>query len=556
MLPKPNFLIAAALLMTAGVPHAARAQAGWRTEVVGKKVVLTPPDLAAGEFYQVTVYPRVPLAGSPITDFLDAVAGRRVAALGRPTGGAKPAQTAGRTGATASRTFVTPQGAARGAIFIALAMDGENARIIEVVSSSDALPRYQAQADAITREMIKQEKAAALASGRGLKAEKLPTPPQGMTPGGKIVPGIYAGNSLYGDEIQESLRLYLYASGEYQLCNGKGEEVEFGSGDYHYDPVTGKMTIGNTFSLSNNDSDPNDETCLYGRAVDGKPFLYARTDEGFHYMTRVLRYAGPPDRPSPRQAAAAKAAQEAEAARYKCVTAPGRGVPDAKVAGIIHNVTVNPGMGFSVTEDLFLLLKDGAVHRGLRVPPDQLDVPLSRRTEPQTWGRWRRQGPQILVAWPDAPGRFVPLKGEPAIPARPGERLSGRFGAGESSGGMGFGGSYRLWGVTFTSAGRFLKDGRGGSSSGSLGATMNGFSADTMYDDEGASTSVVSPGAVVAAGTRKPGGHRGGTYSLSGYVLTLRYDDGRVVRLPFFFESATRDLIFFEGASMNLGDGK
>jgi len=473
MLPKPNFLIAAALLMTAGVPHAARAQAGWRTEVVGKKVVLTPPDLAAGEFYQVTVYPRVPLAGSPITDFLDAVAGRRVAALGRPTGGAKPAQTAGRTGATASRTFVTPQGAARGAIFIALAMDGENARIIEVVSSSDALPRYQAQADAITREMIKQEKAAALASGRGLKAEKLPTPPQGMTPGGKIVPGIYAGNSLYGDEIQESLRLYLYASGEYQLCNGKGEEVEFGSGDYHYDPVTGKMTIGNTFSLSNNDSDPNDETCLYGRAVDGKPFLYARTDEGFHYMTRVL-----------------------------------------------------------------------------------LDVPLSRRTEPQTWGRWRRQGPQILVAWPDAPGRFVPLKGEPAIPARPGERLSGRFGAGESSGGMGFGGSYRLWGVTFTSAGRFLKDGRGGSSSGSLGATMNGFSADTMYDDEGASTSVVSPGAVVAAGTRKPGGHRGGTYSLSGYVLTLRYDDGRVVRLPFFFESATRDLIFFEGASMNLGDGK
>lgn len=550
-------LTVSTLLMTAGAPRAARAQAaGWRTEVVGKDAVLMPPGLAAGEFYQITIHPRVPMAGALITDFVDGFADRRAAALGKPFGTPKPAKATSHTVAAASRTLVAPSGAARAVIFVALAMDGENARVIEVAASANTLPRYQAQADAITREMIKQEKAAALASGRGLKAEKMPTPPQGMTPGGKVMLGIYAGNSTFGGKIENRFRLRLFASGEFQMCNGEDKQLEFGADTYRYDPITGKMEVGNLFALNNDRFDPNEAFCLYGRGADGKPYIHASENCGFVYRTTVLRYVGPPDRPSPRQQKAAKAAQEAEAARYKFVTPPGRGVPASQVAGIFHHLSVRPGMGFSTSDETYLLLQDGTVHDGLPVPPDELDVSLSRRREPEKWGHWRRQGATVLAAWPDQPNHFAPLRGEMAVPARPGERLSGRYGAGQTSGDFVTGGSYSVWGVMFTPEGRFLKDGYGGSSSGSLGATMSGFSADTMYDDEGSSTSVVSPGAVAGVSRKKPGGHRGGTYSVSGYALTLRYDDGRVARLPFFFESAKRDQICFEGATLALDDGK
>ena len=113
-----------------------------------------------------------------------------------------------------------------------------------------------------------------------------------------------------------------------------------------------------------------------------------------------------------------------------------------------------------------------------------------------------------------------------------------------------------MWGVTFTRDGRFVKDNRGGSSSGSLGTTMNDFSVNSTYDDDGSVTSFSSPGAVGYAKNKKRGSSRAGTYTINGYTLTLHYDSGKTAQLPFFFEDAKRDQVYFEGALLAHDDGK
>ena len=560
LLPAATLLFSVAPIALPPAAFAQTGPSGWKTEAVGKNAVMTPPDLAPGEFYQIVVFPRQSQGKALITDFLDAFSNKDVAGRGKVQAQPPPASAKDHTFATAVRGFVTPQGAVRIALYMAFCVDGDNARVVGILSSAqgDLLTRYQEQQVAVIQYVVTKEKTDAEASGRGLALEKLPTTPEGMTPGGKIVPGIYAGNAVYSDDgkIRDRYRLYLYASGEFLLCDAAGEKVEFGDGDYFYDSITGKMAIGRTFHLNNSSYKPDEDFCLYGHGADGKPYIHASSYRGFGWQTTILRYVGPLDRPSPKQAEAQQAAQEAEAKRYKFVTAPGKGVHLAQIAGVLYHQTLKQGDGVSSKSETYLLLKDGTIHDGLPVAPDELDVSLSRRREPEKWGRWRKQGSVYAAAWPDQPNHFEPLQGEMALPAQRGERLAGRFGTGSTSGSMVFGGGWNLWGVTFSPGDRFLKDRQGGYSSGSLGQTMNGFSADTAYDDEGSSTLAISPGVSVSASSKKPGGHRGGTYSLSGYTLTLRYEDGRVARLPFFFTSAKRSGIYFEGTNMTHDDGK
>lgn len=562
----PLLLPAATLLFSVApiaLPPAALAEtgpSGWKTVAVGKNAVMTPLDLAPGEFYQITVYPRQPLGGAAITDFLDAFVGKDMAGRGKVQGEVIPAAATNHTVASAARVFVTPQGALRGAMYNAVSIDGENVRVISIASSvtGDILTRYQAQVTAVIKYVVEKEKTDAQESGRGqMPQEDLPPTPAGMTPGGKVVPGIYAGNAVYQGEIRRRFRLYVYASGEFSMCDANGVEIYvYGAGNYDYDAITGKMDLGHltAFSLYNSRLGADDAFCLYGRGTDGKPYIHSEENLGFGRQTTILHYIGPPNRPSPKQAEAQKAAAAAEAKRYKFVTAPGKGVPPAQIVGVMHKYVfqaIGPGR-----MDVYLLLKDGTIHDGLPVPPDELDVAQSRRREPENWGRWRRQGADYLAAWPDHPGKFEQIRGQVVVPARPGERITGRFSTGATSGSTVFGGSWSIWGVTFSPDGRFLKDRQGGSSSGSLGSTLNDFSVDTTYGDDGATTSFSSPGAVGHASSKKPGGHRGGTYSLSGYTLTLRYDDGRVAHLPFFFTSAKRNGIYFEGTNMTLDSSK
>ena len=75
----------------------------------------------------------------------------------------------------------------------------------------------------------------------------------------------------------------------------------------------------------------------------------------------------------------------------------------------------------------------------------------------------------------------------------------------------------------------------------------------TVYDDEGSATSASTP-TFSGTGTRKRArrGDRTGTYELDGYTLTLRYDNGRVVRHAFAVDAGAKGTsIWFEGSLMD-----
>jgi hypothetical protein len=207
--------------------------------------------------------------------------------------------------------------------------------------------------------------------------------------------------------------------------------------------------------------------------------------------------------------------------------------------------------GISGEMEVYILLKDGTVYDGMPVPPDEMDVSLSRRKEPQKWGKWRRDGKKFMVAWADRPNHYEPLEAEPSLPARRGERLDGSWSSGETSGSSFFANSWRSWGVDFTQSGTFKKFESGGSSNGSI-AQAGGTSVFTVYDDDGSAVSADTPGAFVGISKdKKRGSNRAGTYEINGYAITLHFGNGKVKRLPFFFGDPERNNLYFEGTNLN-----
>lgn len=240
-------------------------------------------------------------------------------------------------------------------------------------------------------------------------------------------------------------------------------------------------------------------------------------------------------------------AEDSEVNRRRFGTAPGKGIALSQIALVLHDSRlVSNGMSTFIRADEYLLLRDGTVHRGFSVPPDELDLSKSRRGEPENWGKWRRKGADFEVSWQGK--AWETLGGEAVQPGAAGTRLAGRFGAGSGSSGAGMS-SYGFWGVTFDASGRFRKDSRGGTSSGtSAGAQSAGVPTISITRDDNGSTATASvPGATVTSQTRKnPNGNNEGTYQINGYTLSLRYDNGRVVRQPFFFYGAKRQGVWFE----------
>lgn len=47
----------------------------------------------------------------------------------------------------------------------------------------------------------------------------------------------------------------------------------------------------------------------------------------------------------------------------------------------------------------YLLLKDGTVHNGLPVPPEDMNVADSKKYDANAWGRWRKNGSNYEFAW-------------------------------------------------------------------------------------------------------------------------------------------------------------
>jgi hypothetical protein len=528
--------------------------------------IYAPTNLQKGELFSVRVAPLQKSGGETIDAWLKNAITQNPFALGKLQN--KPeVKSTNDNSASAVAVMQLPTGEAVAATYFAQTMDNETMRLSCIVFSTQEglFKKHQTGAVAIVKSLAEADKKIAVREGRGVAIAKLPTDtPKEMTLGGTIKHGIYTGNQMYGTEKRVTYRLYLFPSGEYNIFNGKGELIDKSSNNYRYNPRTGLLDLdwGTLYDMSNDKSDPNDDMCLYGKDLQGNPYIYARSDRGFDYATTTLRYEGPLDRPSPSEEKAKKAIAEAEAKRYKWVTAPGKGIQTEQIQCLLlHTETTQfyngSGMSISSTYDPYILLKDGTLYNGLPVAPDEMDIARSRRQEPEKWGRWKQTKDGYAAAWPDFPAKFIAIKAEPVFPAPSDLRFIGRYGSGETSGSM-IGSSFRLWGVTFTAEGRFVKDERGGYGSNAMTAnTPGGVSVNTGYDDDGSFVGASGESFALSNSTKKrPKTDRAGGYSVSGYTITLKLDNGGVVRLPFFFTDKKRESMWFEGAVLSKDDDK
>jgi len=217
-----------------------------------------------------------------------------------------------------------------------------------------------------------------------------------------------------------------------------------------------------------------------------------------------------------------------EEKRRQYTTAPGAGVKPSQIEGVFAHTTMQAGVGggFYMVYEPLLALKDGTYYEDLDVPPSDLNATVSRQLRPKAWGKWRRKsggGYETLTSrgWESA--RWI----GPYAPVAPGTPLSGSFSHIGGGGNTAYGG-------------------------GTMIAAVNSFNFHPNGRFEGGSTASVSshePGSgtsVVADSNRS----NAGTYKLDGYVLTLRYNDGRVDRRSFvWMDEKKRDAFYLNGSA-------
>jgi hypothetical protein len=226
----------------------------------------------------------------------------------------------------------------------------------------------------------------------------------------------------------------------------------------------------------------------------------------------------------------------------RVMRASGKGLAEADLAAVVIHGKSDFSNGTRWQEDVRFLLKDGTLYQRTEMPPDQLDVAASRRLEPQQWGRWRHDGKAYVMQGQDVDGRpagdWQPQHHRAVKPWPADTRLDGYFSRGTFSGSLALGGVSSTRAIRFTKEGRFESSYRSLGTSGSM-AAMNGAVVSASSRGDGRGSSSTAGGAVGGAGaststSRDDGASRRGRYQLSGYVLTLDYDDGHQERLLSF----------------------
>lgn len=551
----------------ASVAHAIDTPDGWTRTVAGSVEVFTPRHLAPQDRFSIAVYPAAQTRGLPLDKWLTAWAQDKIP--GTPAGAVRAELANEGRAANGQTMFKDAQGASLLAMFMAISLDNDRVRAMRIVATPDpALFERVKPAMASFVEQLATEEATAYTAekrsvpgatggsyvdskrGESQAAVAAAGVPRGSRVGGPFKYGTYEFEfPLPAINEVRRYQISFYENGEWRKEERGDEETS----EFTYDARTGAANISVLLNLYNSTYDEAD-FCRFYVAPDGRAYIYAEDEYGLGTHRITGRYVGPNKRPSPSAERQAKAAAEAEAARFKWVTAPGRGVPMEQIAGVLYELEqIYDIGGMQLREMSYLLLRDGSAYEDLRCPPDQLDVLTSRKREPLQWGRWRKVGAKYELQMPDQNGRLgawkAPSMASLAKPARKGERLQGRFQKASSFQIPGGAGSVSYRGITFTSAGRFETD-FFNFVAGSTGFGDERVTTGAVADDEGSSSSVSGPnfGGGSSSKSKRPKAERMGAYEIDGYTLLLRFDDGKIERLPFFFAYGERDSIWFRGA--------
>jgi hypothetical protein len=196
------------------------------------------------------------------------------------------------------------------------------------------------------------------------------------------------------------------------------------------------------------------------------------------------------------------------------ITSVVRGLKPTEIKGIVINLEYTYGIGGAVISEYtpYLLLNDGSLYSNPVVSPYEFDVAVSKQKEPKKWGTWKISGNAITVTWP---ARNKTERWEKnwfwARPAAGNEKIDGAFVNMAGAGNTALGGNVMTVSsknILFNNAGRFA---------------LTSVSVGSNYADYGIST---------AAYSKKD---EAGAYSLNGYSIELRFNNGTTMRRSFYF---------------------
>jgi hypothetical protein len=249
--------------------------------------------------------------------------------------------------------------------------------------------------------------------------------------------------------------------------------------------------------------------------------------------------------------------KEEQMKRAVRVAQPGTGITESQIEAVLHEGRgVSTVGGYQYQESADLLLKDGWEYSSLEVPPEDLNVQVSKQLQPDQWHRWRRQGSNYYIQ-DQKTGQWTKLDAQAIIPLQSSinQHLLYRHSVG--FGGMG---SYNTRNdITFHSDGSFERSASVLAGSGVVQAA-GGFSAgaSSYHDRNGCSSTsagtYTGSGATVGAYSTshcRPGQDPNsyGGYKVSGYVLELDSASGQVQRLLAFHPFANKPDVYIDGVT-------
>lgn len=215
------------------------------------------------------------------------------------------------------------------------------------------------------------------------------------------------------------------------------------------------------------------------------------------------------------------------------------GLKPAQIKGMtIHLEYTLGGVGGMMVAEYapYLMLADGTIYNDPIISPYKFDVAKSRQLEPKKWGTWKEVGKTIVISWPNKEkekdrSETWEKQWFWARPAMPGEKIKGTYKTISGGGNTAMGGNVMIVSatdLTFNEQGQFTKASvAGGSNSGDFGVSS------TAYAHNDAA----------------------GTYTLNGYSLELKYNNGKIEQKSFYFYPDSKEA-FGVGSSPYVPKGK
>jgi hypothetical protein len=198
-----------------------------------------------------------------------------------------------------------------------------------------------------------------------------------------------------------------------------------------------------------------------------------------------------------------------------------KGIEPANIHAVIMHLEYEAGMGGAIypVYNPYILFKDGSIYQDPVTSPADMDMTNSKQTEPKKWGTWTMSSDKLIIYWPLEKPKYQNSTWEKSsyknvLPAKKGETLQGSFKTLAGGGNTALGGDVLVVAaanITFNQEGKF-----------------------TM-----AKTAGVSSGSDVWENTNSKTGEAG-TYTLDGYTIELKYNNGKTQRQFFYFYPDSR----------------